>query len=255
MPSRIFSSTATYSTNHAAGFEGQRADFGLMNNFSKAVELAAGIAFGRAVVRGTADNQALLPTATGQDFLGFTNQTTAGQADGSDEHLYQQYSDANIMDIGPMYLYTEQSVVPGDKVFYRHTAKGGNTVIGRVRKDSDVNTADKVQGATFEQTASAGSLVLVWLRGNERVDQLFEPITAIAAGALSLVTLVSQFDTTLGAATSSLADGVEGQTKILEMIVNGGDMVVTPANLFNGTTLTFNNVGDSVFCGLPGWTL
>ena len=235
----------SYSAEHLPGFEGQRADFGLMNNFTRACELAAGISFGRAVIRGTADDQATLPSASGQDFLGFTNQTTAGQADGDDEHLYEQYKSMNIMDIGPIYLFTETAVVPGDKVFYRHTASGGNTVIGRVRKDADSNTADEVKGATFETTTGAGELALVWLRGNERVDQLFESITAVAAGALSLVTLVSQFDTTLGAATSSLADGVEGQTKILEMIVNGGDMVVTPANLFNGTTLTFNNVGDT----------
>lgn len=235
----------TYSSEHTAGFEGQRADFGLTNNFTKACELAAGINFGRAVVRGTADDQATLPTATGQDFIGFTNQTTAGQANSSDVHLYQQYQSMNIMDFGPVYLYTETSVVPGDKVFYRHTAKGGNTVIGRVRNDADVNTADEVKYATFESTASAGSLALVWLRGNERIDQLFETITA-TSGALSLDTLVSQFDTTLGASTSTLADGIEGQTKILEMIVDGGDMVVTPANLFNGTTLTFKDVGDSV---------
>ena len=236
----------TYIDPRIKGFEGQVADFGLKNNFSKACELAAGISAGRAVVRGTADGQALLPTATGQELLGFTNLTSAGVSTSAGVHLYEENESMNILDIGPIYLFTEQSVVPGDKVFYRHTSKGGNTVIGRVRKDADVNTADEIQEATFESTTAAGALALVWLRGNESNLQLFESITAVAAGALSLVTLVSQFDTTLGAATSSLADGIEGQSKILELIVDGGDMVVTPANLFNGTTLTFNNVGDVV---------
>jgi hypothetical protein len=235
----------SYLANHLPGFEGQEGDFGLRNKFTRACELAAGINFGRAVVRGTADDQATLPTASGQDFMGFTNYTSAGSADGSDEHLYQQYTSMNIMDYGPIWLYTEQSVVPGDRVFFRHTARGGNTVIGRVRKDADVNTADEVQNATFESTTSAGAMALVWLRGNVSAFQVFETTTLVAAGALSLVTDATLFDTTLGAATSSLADGYEGQLKYLEMIVNGGDMVVTPANLFNGTTLTFNNVGDA----------
>ena len=234
-----------YLAQHVAGYEGQRADFGLQNTFSKACELAAGINFGRAVVRGTADDQALLPTATGQDFVGVTIETTAWAENGSDEHLYEQYREMNIMDIGPLWVITEQSVVPGDPVFFRHTAKGANIVVGRFRKDADVNTADEIQGATFESTSGAGAIALIWLRGNASSLQVYEVTTAVAAGALSLVTRVSQFNTTLGAATATLADGEEGQLKILEMIVNGGAMIVTPANLFNGTTITFNNVGDA----------
>ena len=235
-----------YTSEHEPGFEGQRGDFGLMNNFSKACELADGIAFGRAVVRGTVDEQANLPTESGQDLLGFTNHTTAGQADGSDEHLYRQNSPMNIMDIGPVYLFAEQAVVPGDKVFFRHTASGGNTVIGRVRKDADSNTCDEVQNATFEATAGAGDLVLVWLRGNESEIQLSETITALGASVISLLTKISFFDTTLGAQTGTLADGEEGQKKILKMTVDGAtDMVVTPANFSDGTTLTFADVNDS----------
>lgn len=238
--------TTDYSLFHDPGFEGQRVDLQLTNVFTKSCELAAGINEGRAVVQGTADGQATLPSATGQELLGFTNLTSAGQATGTDVHLYQQYKSMNVTNVGPMWLFTENSVTPGDKVYFRHTALGGNTVIGRVRSDADTNTCDQIEGATFRTTTAAGEMAIVWLGGLKSNLQTFESITAIAAGALSLVTDVSQFDTTLGAATSTLADGTEGQIKYLEMIVDGGDMVVTPANLFNGTTLTFDDVGDLI---------
>jgi hypothetical protein len=32
------------------------------------------------------------------------------------------------------------------------------------------------------------------------------------------------------------------------MIADGGDSVITPANLAGGTTITFNDVGDTVVC-------
>jgi ABC-type amino acid transport system permease subunit len=50
--------------------------------------------------------------------------------------------------------------------------------------------------------------------------------------------------TTTGAAVPTLADGVEGQLKKIQMIVDAGDAVLTPANLTGGTTITFADVGD-----------
>ena len=45
-----------------------------------------------------------------------------------------------------------------------------------------------------------------------------------------------------------MADGVNGQIKIITMIVDGGNSVVTPANLTGGSTITFQDVGDTVTC-------
>jgi len=79
----------------------------------------------------------------------------------------------------------------------------------------------------------------------EVVNPTLETVTFNGATALSLVTAWSVFDTTTGAQTGTLADGEEGQRKILKMTVDGGtDMVVTPANLFDGTNLTFADVND-----------
>lgn len=70
------------------------------------------------------------------------------------------------------------------------------------------------------------------------------PDTRTGAGAISLTTTKTLIVTT-GANALTLADGVEGQVKFLVMKTDGGDGTLTPANLYNGTTITFNDVGDS----------
>jgi len=153
----------------------------------------------------------------------------------------------NIIDFGRMYAVCEDGCVPGDDVFFRHTT-GTGTTIGAFRTDDDTNTADQVAGATWETTTSAGGLGIIQLRSEAPgVDPLtlLETFTA-TSGAVSVSTQVTYFDTTLGASTSTLADGVEGQTKFLKMTVDGGDMVITPANLLDGTTIVMNAVNDAV---------
>jgi hypothetical protein len=68
------------------------------------------------------------------------------------------------------------------------------------------------------------------------------------AAAVSLATTNSYFST-LAAETATLAAGTEGQTKVLAMYVDGGDMVITVTNAgwkTSGTgTITFNSIGDA----------
>ena len=64
-------------------------------------------------------------------------------------------------------------------------------------------------------------------------------------GALSLTTAVSLITTT-GTEAYTLADGVEGQIKIISMKVDGGAATVTPDNYINGTSILFNNVNDTI---------
>lgn len=66
-----------------------------------------------------------------------------------------------------------------------------------------------------------------------------------SGGALTTLELNNEIDTTAGAIALTLADGVVGHMLNLIMIADGGDAVITPANFGNGTTLTFNDVGDS----------
>lgn len=65
---------------------------------------------------------------------------------------------------------------------------------------------------------------------------------ALVANATSAITNI----TTTGAATISLADGVQGQVKTFIMITDAGDAVLTPLNRLGFSQITFNDVGDTV---------
>ena len=52
---------------------------------------------------------------------------------------------------------------------------------------------------------------------------------------------------TLSSNALTLADGNEGQEKFIVMKTDLGAGTLTPSNLGNGTTITFDDVGDSAF--------
>ena len=106
-------------------------------------------------------------------------------------------------------------------------------------------------------TGNARSAPDVLLSGSQTVA---ETETANGGGspvALSLNTLHSTIVTT-GAQAFSLANGVNGQIKTISMVTDGGDATLTPATLAGGTTIVFNDVGDSViliYNTTGGWAL
>lgn len=242
-----------YTAEHLPGFEGQRVDLTLFNVTSKVSEVGS-VPFGRAVVRGTGDDGANLPTASGQAFVGITELTSAFTVDYDGTHQYHQYQEMNVVDFGEIYVYTEQSVVPGDVVYFRHTADTAPLdVVGRFRKDSSGGDADLIQGASFETTTAAGGIAKVKL--NTPGVGILVPVDSsdvmIAAGAVSLATAITYLET-VGAIAITLADGVAGQQKIIKMTVDGGTATLTPANLSDGTTLAFADVNDSVVLRFDG---
>lgn len=92
--------------------------------------------------------------------------------------------------------------------------------------------------------ASAGSLT------NNSLFAGFYPNAAIqalsGAGAVNVTSAFTTITTTAADALT-LADGTTvGQIKNMTMISDGGDGTLTPANYADGTTITFNDVGDHV---------
>ena len=81
--------------------------------------------------------------------------------------------------------------------------------------------------------------------------------TLSGAGAADLTNLITELTTAGGAAAVTLADGTtSGQVKIINMIVDGGDGTLTPTTFANGTTITFDAVGESatlVWNSTIGW--
>lgn len=69
--------------------------------------------------------------------------------------------------------------------------------------------------------------------------------TRTGAGAISVTAEYTNLVTTAADALT-LADGVAGQRKVIKMKTDGGDGTLTPANFADGTTITFNSVGDVV---------
>lgn len=66
------------------------------------------------------------------------------------------------------------------------------------------------------------------------------------AGAVNVTSPTTLFTSTGAAQALTLADGtVDGQVKSVSHVVDGGEGVLTPANFEDGTTVTFNAVGDS----------
>jgi len=63
--------------------------------------------------------------------------------------------------------------------------------------------------------------------------------------AISVASSITHINSTAGAHAGAMANGTNGQIKIITMITDGGNSVVTPAALAGYTNITFNDVGDS----------
>ena len=75
------------------------------------------------------------------------------------------------------------------------------------------------------------------------------------AGAVNVTALITEVTTT-GADALTLADGTNGQFKIIRMVADGGDGTLTPTTKTGFSTITFNDVGDTAvlqFRTTTGW--
>ena len=93
---------------------------------------------------------------------------------------------------------------------------------------------------------------------NKTLGTTFGTVQALSgAGAVDITSMITQVTTT-GADALTLADGANGQMKIITMVADGGDGTLTPTTFANGSTITFNDVGDSailVFNTTGGWAV
>ena len=81
------------------------------------------------------------------------------------------------------------------------------------------------------------------------------PQALTAAGAVSITTSITTVASSAAIALT-LADGIQGQIKIIVCINAGGTATLTPATMNDGTTLAFAAAGDSaILCwiGASGW--
>ncbi len=122
-----------------------------------------------------------------------------------------------------------------------------------------------VRNAKFPSTAR-NAQVIVFDGSNPNADiyrmlvsEFVKPTidSQSGAGAISLFTDLTKLTTT-GADALTLADGVDGQSKQIVMVTDGGDGTLTPATKTGYSTITFNDAGDTVtllFTTTKGWLI
>ena len=109
---------------------------------------------------------------------------------------------------------------------------------------------------TLRETKGS-ALTYAELDANFTHADLYKSVQNITGpGAIDLTSGVT-FITTTGTDAYTLADGVEGQFKIIIMKVDGGNATITPDNLVGYTAIRFNNVHDNVqlLYASTGWNI
>lgn len=70
--------------------------------------------------------------------------------------------------------------------------------------------------------------------------------SAVAINVTSPLSNITSTATTTAGNALTLADGVQGQLKIITLIVDGGDVQINPANFANGLSITMEDAGDNI---------
>ena len=128
------------------------------------------------------------------------------------------------------------------------------------RTNTAGDKASSLMYGTFNATASSQTLkVNAALTVN---GGLIGAVQALSGpGAVNLTTSTTSFTSTLAGNALTLADGSQGQIKIIVYIAEalvGDTGVLTPTNLGSATTITFNTIGDAVtlqFVGTDWWVV
>ena len=122
---------------------------------SRAVETAAGVAFGVAVTRGTDADKQIVPAASA-DFLGITIRSLEKEGGTAGAIQWNAKETAGVMRSGYIWAVCPTGCVPGDAVNYAD----GTGVLDSGAAGASSTSLD---GASWETTAVAGELAVVRL--------------------------------------------------------------------------------------------
>jgi len=145
----------------------------------------------------------------------------------------------------------QQTTGAGSAGAYALYINATGTNVEALKVDAGIAVFDEAVTITGLATLTAGIDAKVIFAGTED----------IAAGGTSTALSLSKSQHTIacdaGGDTFTLADGVNGQIMtILCKAVNGGTCTITPATFANGTSITFDAIGDTVmlqFATTTGW--
>ena len=135
-----------------------------------------------------------------------------------------------------------------------HANSHGQTIKPQPHSASVTNTSLLPAGASSTLVSKVSADILT----NKTLADLKTSVQTLSgAGAIDLVTGVTEVTTTAADALT-LANGTVGQIKIIVMKADGGDGTITPVTFAGGSTITMNDVGDSVmltYATTIGWVL
>jgi hypothetical protein len=138
----------------------------------------------------------------------------------------------------------------GSLIFRAGAAAGTGTAGSLTLSSGDPGASGSVGKVIFKNYISTVQTTVGEFSGGNLVMEKGSPITnytstRTGAGALD-PTRPTNFIVTTGANALTLADGTEGQSLFIHMITDAGDGTLTPTNPSGFSTITFNDVGDSV---------
>ena len=116
---------------------------------------------------------------------------------------------------------------------------------------SNVITFNQAGTYTYDFTTSNGGTTISVFDSSQNQDPIYLPSSQsrVDTGAIDPATTAT-YITTTGAATATLAAGVNGQIKTIMMLADSGDMVITVTNAgwkTSGTgSITFSAIGNAV---------
>ena len=117
----------------------------------------------------------------------------------------------------------------------------GIRVVGTTLSADDSSTININEGLVVDGTTN----VTGTLTANGLINGVQTLTGSGSTEVISLTETVTQLITT-GVQNFSLANGTEGQIKIITLKTDGGNATVTPASFLNGTSITFDDVGDTM---------
>lgn len=153
----------TYPLVHSAAVAGAVVD-GQLKNVRSSVAAVA-IPFGRWIAR-AADGTSKLPTAAGDVTAtgrGIAIRVQDDVAGAADLLQYEIGRNVSFVDFGVVWVEIETNVTEGAPAFVRHTANGGNTVLGRFRAGADTGAAAALY-CVFLAAGTAGGLAPLRIR-------------------------------------------------------------------------------------------
>ena len=151
--------------------------------------------------------------------------------------------EGNLADAHETFLMADSATA--DRTITLPNATGTISLIG----NTETLTNKTLTSPTINGAALGGALTGGVIGGAQALS---------GAGAANNTSLTTQLTSTGSNQAITLANGTNGQIKIVTMVVDGGDAILTPSTFANGTSITFNDVGDTVllvYNTTGGWAL